>query len=302
MKLRDPYRQLFLSEISPPTQAVLLDKLVCPSPIPAVREGVSGNVGRAVQTTPDNGNQVVKDYLAASPRIVPAIFPYRPLSADLTDTNPTCNTVKGFEATSRGLTPDYQILTALTLFYHNPEFHDILDLLLICSAFKYSKISGIPVSVNATGRLLNHAGIWASIVDSIFSTKLVPQNVTLEVVETTELTTAAIENLRVLAGLGVKISIDDFGLERSIDIYKELKWERIPISEIKFDGITTMSDTRFDEAEKFFADRYATVQRIVWEGHPKGVARSMIDKIAAYHSRQKHSGYEILFEGSILSA
>lgn len=71
----------------------------------------------------------------------------------------------------------------------------------------------LSIAVNMSAKQLDQAGILEGIKDVLERTGLPPRNPNLEITETVlvEQTTAAVEVLRELRELGVRICLDDFG-------------------------------------------------------------------------------------------
>ena len=86
------------------------------------------------------------------------------------------------------------------------------------------------VAVNLPPVMLEHADLAAVVADALGVFHLEPARFTLEVTERGRLPAAALERLKELRGLGVKVAIDDFGTgQSSLSYLRELPADQIKI-------------------------------------------------------------------------
>jgi EAL domain-containing protein (putative c-di-GMP-specific phosphodiesterase class I) len=94
-------------------------------------------------------------------------------------------------------------------------------------------LAGFAISVNASARELAEPQFVAQVVDTLASTGLAPEYLTLEVTESVLLAdeTQAVGTLRALRDAGVHIAVDDFGTG-----YSSLSYlDRLPVDGLKID-------------------------------------------------------------------
>ncbi|RSM36768.1 hypothetical protein DMB66_59940, partial [Actinoplanes sp. ATCC 53533] len=147
-------------------------------------------------------------------------------------------TLAGVEALVRWERPGHGLLTADTFIPIAEESQLItaIDAWVVkraCEEFTASKYRELTLSVNLSARDLRHPGIVDTVSNALQSTGLRPDQLVMELTETTlaadNATTAA--SLRWLRALGVQLAIDDFGTG-----YSSLSYLRqIPAQSLKID-------------------------------------------------------------------
>jgi EAL domain-containing protein (putative c-di-GMP-specific phosphodiesterase class I) len=93
--------------------------------------------------------------------------------------------------------------------------------------------NGLRVSVNISGRHLQHGELLQDVAHALTQSGLEPQNLVIELTESTIMynTDATLEHLQQLKALGVRLAIDDFGTG-----YSSLSYlHRFPIDILKID-------------------------------------------------------------------
>ena len=91
----------------------------------------------------------------------------------------------------------------------------------------------LAMSVNLSGRQLQHAGIVGEVAAALHASRLPPHALTLEITESALVhdTVQVVERLQELKALGVRIAIDDFGTG-----YSSLSYlQRLPVDVLKID-------------------------------------------------------------------
>jgi EAL domain-containing protein (putative c-di-GMP-specific phosphodiesterase class I) len=93
--------------------------------------------------------------------------------------------------------------------------------------------TGLRVSINISGRHLQHGELVQDVADALAESGLEPGNLVIELTESTMMfnTDANLERLRQLKALGIQLAIDDFGTG-----YSSLSYlHRFPIDILKID-------------------------------------------------------------------
>lgn len=101
------------------------------------------------------------------------------------------------------------------------------------------------ISVNLSGRQLQHSGLIDDIIDALRETRLAPEHLRLEVTESVLMVDlrVTIAQLSRLQGLGVTLAIDDFGTGySSFDYLKRFPVETIKIDKSFVDGLGESSN------------------------------------------------------------
>ena len=104
---------------------------------------------------------------------------------------------------------------------------------------------GLRVAINISGRHLQHADLVADVRKALESSGLEPENLVIELTESTIMhnTELNLERFRALKALGIKIAIDDFGMG-----YSSLSYlHRFPIDILKIDRAFVSRLTSQDE-------------------------------------------------------
>ncbi|WP_127501467.1 putative bifunctional diguanylate cyclase/phosphodiesterase [Actinoplanes solisilvae] len=176
-------------------------------------------------------------------------------------------TVTGVEALVRWQRPGHGLLAADSFIPIAEESHVItaIDAWAVkraCEEFTASKYRELTLSVNLSARDLQHSGIVDTVSNALQSTGLRPDQLVMELTETTlaadNATTAA--NLGRLRALGVRLAIDDFGTG-----YSSLSYLRqIPAQSLKIDR-SFVSALDVDESS------VAIVGAVVGMGHALGM-------------------------------
>ena len=102
------------------------------------------------------------------------------------------------------------------------------------------------MSVNVSARNLQDADFITEVAEVLEKHAVTPSNLTLEITESTAMSPSALDGIRPLHQLGVRLAIDDFGTGYSSLAYLK----RLPVSELKIDKafITNLAEDADDAA------------------------------------------------------
>ena len=148
------------------------------------------------------------------------------------------------------------------------------------------------VSINLSARQIAHAGLVAEVAATLASSGLAPQHLNLEITEqaVVEDVAAAQATLRALKQLGLRIAVDDFGIEHSSLGYIK----RFPIDIIKLDR-AFVSELSQDSADAAIVRAMVTLAetlrvKLVVEGIETAAQATLLHELGCRWGQGYHLG------------
>jgi len=158
--------------------------------------------------------------------------------------------VQGYEALARWIKPDHSVLTPdkfLPAITQGGLLDELFDVILDSVAKNWGKFSiknpGVYIGINVDPKTLDLPNFANQVIDTVKRFQMDPKLLVLEITEQSLLDSSSINQLKPLRELGIRISLDDFGIG-----YSNLsRISSLPIDIIKLDrsflndGINTSS-------------------------------------------------------------